>query len=98
MQQPALWICSDTPLDLFAIALLFAPDGCAEQVVFVLPVQIDGALATACLASYVIIPGLAIAAAYRLRGGGVHQAIVAKLTLVKCWLACKQEAVLCDVG
>src|SRR6266566_6953747 len=38
MQQPTLWIGSYTPLELFAIALSFAPDGCAKQVVFVLPV------------------------------------------------------------
>src|SRR6266581_9702975 len=92
MQQPTFWIGSDTPLYLFAIALLFAPDGCAKQFVFVLPVQIDGALANACLASHVINGGLAIAPAHQQRGGGVQQALLAKLSLVRRWLAFRRLA------
>src|SRR6266496_6787391 len=98
MQQPTFWIGSDTPLYLFAIALLFAPDGCAKQFVFVLPVQIDGALAHACLASHVINGGLAIAPAHQQRGGDVQQALLAKLSLVRRRLAYRQLVGLCVVG
>jgi len=51
--------------------------------VFVLPVQIDAALAHACLASHVINGGLAIAPAHQQRGGDVQQALLAKLSLVR---------------
>src|SRR5580700_5786838 len=83
MEQPALWIGSNTPLEFLAITLLFPPDGRPKQLVFVLPVQIDRPLAHPRLTSHITNRSLAISPAHQQRSSDIQQPLLPQLPLVK---------------